>query len=118
VAELIRRELAQPLQRFASDAGLGLLTLSGVDVSADLREARLYVTHIGRDLSHEAVLARLQPHLGELRTLVGRNLRLRYTPRLSFRFDESVEQGVRIDALLADVQRGSETGADDSDERR
>jgi ribosome-binding factor A len=100
VAETIRRELAQPLQVIASDVGLGMLTLSDVDVSPDLRDARLYVTHIGRDLSHEEVLKRLQPHLGELRSQLGRNMRLRHTPRLSFHFDESVEEGARIDALL------------------
>ena len=113
VAESIRRELAQPLQRIASDAGLGMLTLSDVDVSPDLRDARLFVTHLGRDLSHEEVLRRLHPHLGELRMLVGRNLRLRYTPRLSFRFDESVEQGARIDALLQESGAADEQSRDE-----
>lgn len=106
VAESIRRELAQPLQRIASDEGLGMLTLSDVDVSPDLRDARLFVTHLGGEVAHEEVLRRLHPHLGELRALLGRAVRLRYTPRLSFRFDESVEQGARIDALL------HESGAD------
>jgi ribosome-binding factor A len=112
VAETIRRELAQPLQRIAQDEGLGMLTLSDVDMSPDLRDARLYVTHIGRDLSHAEVLARLSRHVGELRTMIARNMRLRYTPRVSFRFDESVEQGARIDALLQ--TRQPEPTADDT----
>ncbi len=100
-----------------------MLTLSDVDVSPDLRDARLFVTHLGRDLPHEEVLRRLHPHLGELRMLVGRNLRLRYTPRLSFRFDESVEQGSRIDALLhesaaADEPSQGEPGRAEADEDR
>lgn len=103
VAETIRRELAQPLQRIASDEGMGMLTLSEVDMSPDLKDARLYVTHIGRDLSHAEVLARLDSHVGELRTIIARNMRLRYTPKVSFRFDESVETGARIDALLQEA---------------
>ncbi|MCC6716077.1 MAG: 30S ribosome-binding factor RbfA [Gammaproteobacteria bacterium] len=112
VAESIRRELAQPLQRIASDAGLGMLTLSEVDVSPDLRDARLYVTHLGGEISHDEVLRRLHPHLGELRALLGRAVRLRYTPRLSFRFDESVERGARIDSLLHESGATGESAGD------
>lgn len=112
VAESIRRELAQPLQRIASDAGLGMLTLSEVDVSPDLRDARLYVTHLGGEISHDEVLRRLHPHLGELRALLGRAVRLRYTPRLSFRFDESVERGARIDSLLHESGTPGESAGD------
>jgi ribosome-binding factor A len=117
VAETIRRELAQPLQRIASEEGMGMLTLSDVDLSPDLKDARLYVTHIGRDLTHAEVLARLEPHVGELRTIIARNMRLRYTPKVSFRFDESVETGARIDALLQEQGETSRQGqAADSDD--
>ncbi len=112
VAEGIRRELAQPLQRIASDEGLGMLTLSAVDVSPDLRDARLFVTHLGGEVSHEEVLRRLHPHLGELRGLLGRAMRLRHTPRLSFRFDESVERGARIDSLLHESGATGESAGD------
>ncbi len=107
VAELIRRALADPLQRYASEAGLGLVTLSAVDISPDLREARLYVTQLGPAFTHAAVLERLQRHMGALRARVARELRLRHVPRLSLRFDESLEKGARIDALIAGDGRAS-----------
>jgi len=103
VAELIRRELAQTLQNIAAETGLGMVTLSSVDVSPDLRECKLYVTQLGPSVTHEAVVIKLQPYVRELRARIGKNLRLRYLPRLSFRFDESIEQGARIDALLSEI---------------
>ena len=115
VAETIRRELAQPIQALARDRGLGIVTLSDVSVSPDLRSATIYITQMGPAVSHKEVLAKLRPQLPELRTIVARNIRLRYTPHLSIRFDESVERGARIDELLRDDREAGSSRIDDPD---
>ncbi|MGQ0657649.1 MAG: 30S ribosome-binding factor RbfA [Chromatiales bacterium] len=118
VAELVRRVLAEPLQRYASEAGLGMVTLSAVEVSPDLRAARLYVTQLGPSLSHGLVVEKLRPHLSALRTCIARKVRLRYIPQLSLRFDESLEQGARIDALLSEIGAAPAASAEDDTETR
>jgi ribosome-binding factor A len=111
VGEAIRRDLAQPLQRIASDFGLGMVTLTAVDVSPDLRNAKLYVTQIGADVSHAKLIAILSEMGGELRNHLAHGLRLRTVPRLSFHFDESIERGARLSALIDSVtaEHGPET---------
>ena len=115
VGEAIRRELAQPLQRIASDLDLGMVTLTAVDVSPDLRNAKLFVTQIGAEVSHEELIAVLNEAGGELRNHLAHNLRLRTVPRLSFQFDESVERGARLSALLDSVAAEHAAGDGDSD---
>jgi ribosome-binding factor A len=103
VGEAIRRELAPPLQRIASDFDLGMVTLTSVDVSSDLRNAKLFVTQIGAPVTHADLIGVLSQMAGELRNHLAHNLRLRTVPRLSFHFDESVERGARLSALLDSV---------------
>ena len=76
VGEAIRRELAPPLQRIASDFGLGMVTLTSVDVSSDLRNAKLFVTQIGAPVTHADLIGVLSEMAGELRNHLAHNLRL------------------------------------------
>ena len=119
VAEQIKRELAPLIQRAANENRLGLLTVTSVDVSADLRNARIYVTHLGGDVDHDGALAALGECKSRLRHHLAVNLRMRVTPSLSFRFDESLERGARISSLLdevaTDFRNGDAPGALEGD---
>jgi ribosome-binding factor A len=81
------------------------LTVSEVRVTRDLRQATVYVTELGGELSPEveAALIRATPFL---RGEVGRHIHLKYTPSLTFRADESFAEGARIDALLDAAKAG------------
>lgn len=99
VGESIRRELAPLLDDIARDKRLGLVSITSVDVSPDLRQATVHVTSLGdvdqRDLFD--VLTEARPRL---RHHLARVLKLRLVPELRFRADDSLERQARVSALL------------------
>ncbi len=101
VNEVVREVLAEEIERM-SDPRLDLVTLTGVDVSADLREAAVYYSTLGSSEDAAAGLRSAAPHL---RTVLGREVRLKYLPRLSFTEDPGVLQGRRVEELLRDLHR-------------
>jgi len=104
VAGQIKRELAPLIQQVATENHLGLITVTAVDVSPDLRHAEVFVTQLGGTISHDQVVNLLADLRSRLRHHLAKNLRMRYTPDLKFRFDESVERGARMSAILDEVR--------------
>jgi ribosome-binding factor A len=105
------------------DPRIGIVTVTGVHVTPDLREATVYVSVLGGEKKRRATLAGLESAHGVLQARVNRELSLRRTPTLTFAYDEAVERGVRmtklIDELAADLpdEAGSpEHDRDDADE--
>jgi ribosome-binding factor A len=100
------------------DPRIGLVTITGVDVTRDLREARVYVSVLGSDKERQETLAGLASAHGVLQARINRELNLRRTPTLTFSYDESVEQGVRmthlVDELVTELPERSEE--DDGDD--
>ncbi len=112
VGEQIKRELSAPLRSVAQDERLGLITVTAVDVSPDLHQARVLVTAIGCDQEMGEIIASLNGHAGELRHHLAHALSLRTIPRLDFVYDESVERGMRLGQLIDSLQvrPGAEDG--------
>jgi ribosome-binding factor A len=122
VNEVVREAIGDELERL-SDPRLGLVTVTGVDVSADLRQATVYYSALGRAdkrgrgvvpelepeqrVSTQAALAAAAPHL---RASLGRQVRLKYTPELTFREDPSIAAGDRIEAIIRDLHRSDDGG--------
>jgi ribosome-binding factor A len=106
VNEVVREALADELERL-SDPRLALVTITGVDVAADLRHAAVYYAALGRedDETREALRA-AAPHL---RAALGRQVRLKYLPRLDFRPDPAIEQGQRVEEIIRNLH-DPETG--------
>ena len=105
VGELIHREISELLEREMSDPRLNSVTITGVEVSPDLRHARVYVSTIGEEIERQEALAGLKHAAGFIRHELGARLRLRYVPELSFHLDKSLERGQRIEELLAKIHR-------------
>jgi ribosome-binding factor A len=106
VAEAIREEVTTFLAEDARDPRLvGLVTVTGVDVTRDLRHAKVYVSVMGSDDERRATMQGLESATGHLRSRIGRALRLRIAPEIAFRYDDSVSRAARIDALLAEVRQ-------------
>jgi ribosome-binding factor A len=105
VGDLIRRELSRLLLREVKDPRLQQVTITAVEVSADLRHARvLFTCRTGQGGAAEELLG-LRSAAGFLRGHLGRTLRLRYAPELAFEVDESVERSLHVAALLKQIAR-------------
>jgi ribosome-binding factor A len=100
VAELLHEEISQLIQHSTRDPRLGFVTVTGVDVSADLRVAWVYVTTLGDDAEAESTLEGLASASGFFRYQLRQSLSLRVIPELNFKLDKSLEYGMHIDKLL------------------
>jgi|SRR5262245_42271997 len=118
VGDQLRAEIADLLSREVHDPGIGFLTITRVEVTPDIQQARVYYTTLGDERARKdsrRALARAAPFL---RRQIGRRLRLRRVPELEFFFDESVEQGDRIERILQEIsaERAARAeGGSDSD---
>lgn len=101
VSEQIRRELADIIRREFTEPSLGMLTVTGVDISPDLKSARVYVTVLGGSV--EQTVQHLNEAAGQLRYHLSQRLSTRTTPRLQFVYDASVEYGSHLSALIDSV---------------
>ncbi len=103
VAELLHEELSMLIHQ-AADPRLGLVTVTDVEVTPDLRLAHVYVSVMGDEDEVQQSLAGLRHAAGFLRRELGVSMSLRYLPELNFRLDESLERGLRIEQLLSSLQ--------------
>jgi ribosome-binding factor A len=115
VAEAIREEVATFLAEEVKDPRItGLVTVTGVEVTRDLRHAKVFVGVMGTDTERASTFDGLASVAGHLRARVGRALRLRLAPEISFRPDESIARAARIEDLLAKLKEGN-APADEGD---
>ena len=115
VNEVVLECLAEELERL-SDPRLGFLTLTGVEVSTDLRVADVYYSVMGTTDQHADTASALQSAGPHLRATLGREVRMKYVPELRFREDPSVATGNRVEAILRDLH-AADARADTSEER-
>jgi ribosome-binding factor A len=99
VSAQLRRDLGELVHSAVREHGLPSLSVSDVEVTRDLAHAKVFVTVLDSSKSAEA-LAALHELARELRFELGRRVRMRSVPELHFHYDESVDRGERIDALL------------------
>src|SRR5262245_39475687 len=104
VGDQIRAELAELLTREVHDPGIGFLTITSVKVSPDLQQARVYYPSIGDDNARKESARGMGRATPFLRRQVGQRLRLKRGPELSFFYDESIEQGDRVEQILQELQ--------------
>ena len=99
VADQIQRQIALLVARDVADPRVGEVTVSGVDLSPDMRHAKVLVTP-ARGTDGDATVEALNRAAGFLRTRLGRRVRMRRLPRLVFEHDRTLERALRIDALI------------------
>src|SRR5580698_702333 len=113
----IQRELTELLRRDVKDERIGNVTITAVDVTADLRSAKVYYLIFGKEGPDPAVQRGLTSAAGFLRNALSKSLMIRYTPTLTFELDTSLEQGVRLTQLIDSLKKpadGEKTHADDA----
>lgn len=106
MASSIREELTRIIQTHVRDPGLGFLTVTGVEVTPDLRIARVWVSVLGEPEQDEASLEALERAGGFLRSSLARSLRMKRIPELRFRLDQSARKSSRIERLLHPEEPG------------
>ena len=100
VNEAVREVVSGRIAEGLRDQRIGFVTVTSVDTSPDLRQARVYVSVLGDPEEREATMAGLESAHGVLQQAVASELRLKHTPTLQFVFDESIGRGMRISELL------------------
>jgi ribosome-binding factor A len=111
----MREEIATFLANDVKDPRIvGLVTVTGVDITRDLRHAKVFVSVLGSESQRAATFDGLAGVAAHLRGRVGRALRLRVAPEIEFRNDESVAHAAKIEQLLAQVRRELPGDAADS----
>jgi ribosome-binding factor A len=103
LSEEIREEVALLIAGELKDPRIGFVTVTRVEVTPDLRTARIYVGVLGTEKQRTTSLAGLRQGAGFLRRALGRTLRLRHTPELVFQYDEGLEASDRVAKLLAEI---------------
>jgi ribosome-binding factor A len=103
-SKLIQREISGLLEREVSDPRLSrLISVTEVRLSPDLRHAKVFVSTLGSEINKEDMLAGFNKASGFLRTELAVRLKLRYTPQLSFHYDDSIERGARLLKLIGEL---------------
>lgn len=100
VAEAIQKEISQILLRELKDPRIGFVTVTRIEVTRDLRIARVFYSVMGSPAAQEASQRALLAAKGFVRKRLGERLRLRYTPELQFHLDDSIERNLRMTKIL------------------
>lgn len=113
VADQIQRELAQLIQQEIQDPRVHLVTVSAVRVSKDLSQATVFVSSLDKGHEIKEQIEALNHAAGFLRHGLAQRMRLRVVPNIRFRYDESIERGVRLTHLIDELNAGTpESGQD------
>ena len=104
VGDQIQKEISTLLLREVKDPRIGFVTLTAVDVSGDLRIAKVYYTVLGEESKREDTKKALEKASPFIRRELGRRLRLRFTPELQFHYDASLDYGNKIESMIKDLK--------------
>ena len=111
--ELIKQEMGKMLLKELKDPRIGFVTVTDVEMTGDLREAKIYVSVMGGEEQVKSSLEGLNSALGFIRREIGQRIRLRFTPEISFALDTSLDYGDHIQKLLLQVE-GENKNADNA----
>lgn len=107
--ELIKQEVSKMLLYDIKDPRIGFVTVTEVEMTGDLREAKIYVSIMGNDEQIKNSMEGLQSALGFVRREIGKRIRLRFTPEISFAPDKSLDYSEHIQKLLLKIERERDT---------
>jgi len=107
VRELLKRAIGEAIRREIPVGDAGLISVNDVDLSGDLRNARIFISVLGNAVQQRAGLALLQKNRARIQGLVAKEIILKYTPHLRFVVDDTVERGNRVLKLIEELERTS-----------
>lgn len=110
VQELLKQELSQIILREMKDPRIGFVTVTQVRMSGDLSRAEIFLSLMGSEEEKSNTLSALSRSLGYLRSEIGKRIRLRYTPELVLKLDDSLEYSANIQRLLLQIEKEHSDG--------
>lgn len=105
--EFIKEQVSEIIQQHVRDPRIGFVSITDVEVSADIRHAKIFVSVLGDEDAKSGTMTGLDSALKFIRGELGRRLEMRYTPEIMFKLDTSIERGSRIVSLIRDVSQGA-----------
>lgn len=105
VQEQLKREISLIIQNELSDPRLGFITITSVELTADLRYAKVFYSVLGKDEDYKRCRKALKSALGLIRSLVAQRIQLRFVPELNFKEDRSSEYSIRIQEVLDEIKK-------------
>ena len=113
LGELLKHEISDMILRGIKDPRIGFVSVTSVELTADLRQAKVFVSVLGSESERKSSLAGLRSATGFIRRELGQRLRLKYLPEIIVEYDTSIEQGSRILALIDSVVKKKTDTPDD-----
>ncbi|MFA5114501.1 MAG: 30S ribosome-binding factor RbfA [Candidatus Omnitrophota bacterium] len=104
VAHNLKKEISSILHDELNDPRLGFITITRVDLTPDLRYARIFYSVLGGDEEYVRTREALDSALGFIRRMIGQRIRLRFTPELVFKEDRSSEYSIKIEEVLNEIR--------------
>ena len=114
VGEAIKREISVMLTQEAKDPGIHFVTVTAVEITDDLRHAKIYVSILGDENTRQETTKALERAKGFLRSEIGRRLQLRYTPEIQFHHDKSLDHAMKISGLLKKIKSSERKPTDEA----
>ena len=114
VRELLKREIGEILRRELPVDQAGLITVNDVDLSGDLRNAKVFVSFLGSAEQQRTGLGLLQKNRARIQNLMAKSVFLKYIPRLQFVIDDSVVRGNRVLKIIDELEKTSSKADDES----
>jgi ribosome-binding factor A len=117
VEEEIRQQVSMIIQRDLHDPRIGFVTVIRVQASPDLKTANVYFTTIEKNKSFEDTVAALEQASGYVRRLIGERIKIKFTPKINFVYDDTQAEQNRIDELLDRIHKETKEDGDRKDNK-
>jgi ribosome-binding factor A len=104
VGDLIKREISDIIDRQLKDPRIGMVTVTAVTVTADIRHAKVYFSVLGDEEDRQRTQSGLESARFFIQGEIGRRIRLKYTPELSFQYDQTLDYGFHINNILKELK--------------
>src|ERR1700759_1084199 len=117
VAEVLRKELSACMTEALDLEGL-LITISSIELPPDMKQAFVYVSTLNPEVEQETALKLLNRNRARWQSSIGRQLGIKFTPRLVFRFDDAIERGDRVMEILTQLERETPAIAEEKTEKK
>lgn len=105
LAEELRKEISSIIQKEVKDPRLGFITITRVEITQDLRYAKIFFSVLGEDKEYKKTRQALDSALGFIRSLIAQRVKLRFAPEIVFKEDRSSEYSIKIQKLLDEIKR-------------
>ncbi len=115
VGEQMKKELTEIIGRKLKDPRIGFVTVTDVRVTGDLQQATVYVSVLGNEEQKENTLIGLAKAKGFIRSEIGKRIRLRITPEITFEWDSSIDYGNRIETLITQIHHEKDEKQNDEE---